>query len=110
MKDYRERRNCRWMKSLNDLVGRSGIMFSLRLRRQGKARLDRKVGGLEDTRECTSKTSKSTAEILRKQTSTIEVDGCTARAFLGLAASPKVWLREKNASQANATCESRAIL
>lgn len=36
MKDYRERRNCRWKKSLNDLAGRLGT-FSLLLRRQGKA-------------------------------------------------------------------------
>lgn len=123
MKDYRERRNCRWKKSFNDLAGRSGITFSLLPRRQGKAQLDRKVVGRSrgtDTRECpermyvhTSKTSKvqqKFCENRRRQSRLMDALLPSRPCILGLAASPRVWLREKNASRANATCESRAIL
>lgn len=106
------------MKSLNDLEGRSGIMFSFLLRRQGKA-LDRKVvEGLEARipgNVCTyirrkpRKVQQKFCENRRRRSRLMDAPP-PARAFLGLAASPKVWLREKNASQANATCESRAIL
>lgn len=99
-----------------------GITFSLLLRRQGKARLDRKVvQGLEarirgNVRDVCTYIRRKPRKVQQKfcenrhRRSRLMDASPSARAFLGLAASPKVWLREKNASQANATCESRAIL
>lgn len=125
MKDYRERRNCRWKKSLNDLAGRSGITFSPPPRRQGKARLDRKVVvGLKVRIRGNVRDVRTYIENLEKyswNSAKTDVDDRSwwmhtplpplALCILGLAASPRVWLCEKEciASECHLRV-SRAIL